>query len=495
MENRLLAYGDTEGPTKGYKHPLSDEAKSLLAQEKEEEEDGSPSPIAMGLLQLGASMMRDEGWRDRPITLGESLGKAIPRGISGYYNQDALNRQHEGEAAQERMLENQAEATRLQGIDAQDEKVKRFKAFVTNVESTPDAAFGRTPGSAANRKQNLIQMFQDNPEKAMKSLEDIWTKQEEIGNRVAPPKTYTQMASEKTSATLEKRKAGIQNKIMGLMAMDGVPEIVKQKIQTLYGDPSTLTEDDLKKFPEDYVAAMASEKEKDFSAERKRTFGFLKEKDRWKKFTPREQDLIEFMEQEEDPKKALDNINKFMSERKYEGDFQTIDSKTYAKNGREVKVETKRNFVTGQEITVETDGMKVTHTESMTGAKINERFPEHFPEIDFDPDKIYNMNIVNGKPFMTGAIFDMAKKDPGKATKMAKEMRIQAVSMKMITEEDSNLLMAMPPQAQVAAINKLLIDGKTSEPNYAGVIRSGVEINKLAVESGKKAYAVEGGKV
>ena len=219
MANPLLALTDSEGPVRGYKYPLSDEAKAQI-EEEEEEEENNPSPLAMGLLQLGASMMRDEGWRDRPITLGESLGKAIPRGIAGYYNQDALNRQYEGEANEQRMLEEAAaqqaaleEATRLQGIEKQEEKVRRYKAFVANVESTPDAAFGRTPGSASNRKQNLIQMFLDNPEKAMKALEDIWAKQDEVANRVPAKKTFTELASEKKSATLEKRRPGIQNKI------------------------------------------------------------------------------------------------------------------------------------------------------------------------------------------------------------------------------------------------------------------------------------------
>ena len=51
---------------------MSDEAKAQI--KEEEEGENYPSPLAMGLLQLGASMMRDEGWRDRPITLGVSLG-------------------------------------------------------------------------------------------------------------------------------------------------------------------------------------------------------------------------------------------------------------------------------------------------------------------------------------------------------------------------------------------------------------------------------------
>ena len=72
MGNSLLAYNEeTEGPIKGYKYPLSDKAKEeIKKQEEEEEEENYPSPIAMGLLGAGASMLRQSGWRDTPITLG-----------------------------------------------------------------------------------------------------------------------------------------------------------------------------------------------------------------------------------------------------------------------------------------------------------------------------------------------------------------------------------------------------------------------------------------
>ena len=38
MENPLLAYSDTEGPTKGFKYPLSDRAKAELEEEEKEED-------------------------------------------------------------------------------------------------------------------------------------------------------------------------------------------------------------------------------------------------------------------------------------------------------------------------------------------------------------------------------------------------------------------------------------------------------------------------
>jgi len=77
--------------------------KSLLKSEEEKEYEGL-SPLAMGLLQAGASMMRNSGWRNTPMTTSEAIGHAIPAGIGGYYNQDVRNQQEE----QQQALLNQA---------------------------------------------------------------------------------------------------------------------------------------------------------------------------------------------------------------------------------------------------------------------------------------------------------------------------------------------------------------------------------------------------
>ena len=75
---------------------------------KEEEEKGflseGMSPLTMGLLQAGASMMRQSGWRRTPITTSEQIGYAIPAGIQGYYNQKVMNQQEEAQ----RIAEEQA---------------------------------------------------------------------------------------------------------------------------------------------------------------------------------------------------------------------------------------------------------------------------------------------------------------------------------------------------------------------------------------------------
>ena len=83
--------------------------------EEEKEEKGllsyrGMSPLAMGLLQAGASMMRQSGWRNRPVTTGEMIGHAIPAGIQGY-NQEMMIEQQE--LAQQQALEQERQQQEL----------------------------------------------------------------------------------------------------------------------------------------------------------------------------------------------------------------------------------------------------------------------------------------------------------------------------------------------------------------------------------------------
>ena len=498
MENPLLAYGDTEGPIKGFRHPLSDEAKAELEEEEKEEQDGGPSPLAMGLLQLGASMMRDEGWRDRPITLGESLGKAIPRGIAGYYNQDALNRQHEGEANEQRMLEQQAELTRLQGIEDQDEKVKRYKAFVANVESTPDIAFGRTPGSASNRKQNLIQMFLDNPEKAMKALEDIWTKQSEIENRPASPKTYAQIASERASEKLEIRRAGIPEKLAELGMMEDVPESVIQEMQDKYSGVDNLTEEDIKSFNTDFAAARGKRKARDFTNEYQRKYEFLKQKGNWDNLTPQEKMLVESTQSTEDKKEGLDVLNKMMVASEYQTDWKLVETiPTYDLQGNEKTVTKKYiNKVTGKEYKeVSRGSLGTVKIESMMGAEIKAKFPK-WEKMKFDNNKLYTIETdMGGNVRFSGTIIDLNEKDPDKAKEYADAMRKSAVGMGLITQQDSTSMATWGPDSVIRNLNTLFIQGKEKSPlgdPNSGLIKSGADINIGLDPTGKKKVFKEG---
>ena len=84
--------------------------QTLLDQQEEEEEgeeerewyeplDQFPA-YGAGMLAAGASMMRQSGWRDTPITQDEMIGHAIPAGMEAYYNQSALNQQEDSAIAE-----------------------------------------------------------------------------------------------------------------------------------------------------------------------------------------------------------------------------------------------------------------------------------------------------------------------------------------------------------------------------------------------------------
>ena len=229
--------------------------KSLLAQEEE-----GPSPLAMGLLQLGASMMRDEGWRDRPITLGESLGKAIPYGIQGYYNQDQLNRADRAEQEQQQLLEQTA-------LEEDLGKQKQFKSFSENVESIPDSFFGQSAETASHRKQNLIETFRNNPEKGLAALNKIYEKMDEARFKEPKSKTMAEIAADRKSKTLEKVRASIPNRIASLQLMDDIPDVEKIRIQTKYGNPDDLTHAQLENFRKDLTTAMTTKKDRDYTSE------------------------------------------------------------------------------------------------------------------------------------------------------------------------------------------------------------------------------------
>ena len=506
MENPLLAYSDDEGPIKGYKYPLSDEAKAELEEEeKEGEEDGSPSPLAMGLLQLGASMMRDEGWRDRPITLGESLGKAIPRGIAGYYNQDALNRQYEGEANEQRMLEEAAaqqaaleEVTRLQGIDAQDEKVKRYKAFVANVDSIPDAALsvGGDSLRATNRRENLKQLWLKNPEEAMKKLEDIWKKHDEVANRPATPKTHAQEAAERTSKALEGRRSAIQKKLAGLGMMDDVPKAEIQKMQDLYSDVDNLTEEDLKSFRTDYAAAMGTKKARDYTNEREKLYSRLRNNPAtWKSLTRSQQLQVAATEDIEDPKEARDTLQKIITESKDEGGWYEVSSSdSYAKNGQKTtKVVMQNDAFPGKIRTKVTNSVRGSVIqESFTGEqlKTDDRFKDKWGTVQFEKDKIYNLEKdVYGNWKFSGTILDMS---PGKQDVYAKNMIETASGMNLIPPNMATRMAGWDPKDAIAYLNDQFIkfaDEKRDVDPNEGLIKTGAEINKTAKDNGKTEWA------
>ena len=111
-----------------------DSKNGLLKSEEENEEYEGLSPLAMGLLQAGASMMRNSGWRNRPMTTSEMIGHAIPAGLGGYLNQDARNQQGEAEFYAQQQAEQQAE----QALRQQQSQANAIQSFADMVSNDPD---------------------------------------------------------------------------------------------------------------------------------------------------------------------------------------------------------------------------------------------------------------------------------------------------------------------------------------------------------------------
>jgi hypothetical protein len=145
----------------GYQLPLSPEDKSLLAKQKEEEEVGF-DPMRAAALSAGASLLRNSGWSRNPMSLGESIGHAIPAGMQGYYNQDALN-QNEQAALYERQ---QAEQTAL------DAKLKvEDDARTAKDRATEFKAMLIESGLSRELKRFYMEMYADDPTKTFTALE------------------------------------------------------------------------------------------------------------------------------------------------------------------------------------------------------------------------------------------------------------------------------------------------------------------------------------
>ena len=156
MANSLLAYSDDEGPVKGYRYPLSDEAKAEIEKEKEEEEVGF-DPMRAAALAAGASLLRNTGWSPRPMSLGQQIGHAIPHGMQAYYNQDALN-QNEQAALYERQ---QAEQTAL------DAKLKlEDDARIQEQDQESFSQMMNELGLSVTEQKSMLRFYMKNPKEA-----------------------------------------------------------------------------------------------------------------------------------------------------------------------------------------------------------------------------------------------------------------------------------------------------------------------------------------
>ena len=146
-------------------YPPKKESSSLLDSEDSTDEYEGLSPIAMGLLQAGASMMRNSGWRNTPITMGEAVGNAIPAGLQGYYNQDAMNRQEEQGLYERQQAEQEALAAKQKAEETADLEAQKFADFETLLKQ----AFPND----RTRQREFRSFYQSNPLEAHKALRKL----------------------------------------------------------------------------------------------------------------------------------------------------------------------------------------------------------------------------------------------------------------------------------------------------------------------------------
>ena len=129
--------------------------EGLLKSEEENEEYEGLSPLAMGLLQAGASMMRNSGWRNRPMTTSEMIGHAIPAGLGGYLNQDARNQQGEAEFYAQQQAEQQAQQQKDQLRIQQLQEQAQIQQAINQLDLIDTTIINRGPKAMLKEKLKL----------------------------------------------------------------------------------------------------------------------------------------------------------------------------------------------------------------------------------------------------------------------------------------------------------------------------------------------------
>ena len=179
---------------------------ALQKQEEEEQEETGFDPMRMAALQAGASLLRSSGPRYLPMSFGQAIGHAIPAGIQGYYQQDALNQQE-----QQAMLERQqAEQEALQEKQQAEAEASQKQALRINFEAAL-----KNMGISHKDQTWFLSIYDADPKEAHKLLEERMTKEEK---KEKGPKNKYQLVTEEEKKTL------------------GLPPDVYQKVTPQDGD-------------------------------------------------------------------------------------------------------------------------------------------------------------------------------------------------------------------------------------------------------------------
>ena len=156
--------------------PPKVESAGLLDSQNEPEEYEGLSPLAMGLLQAGASMMRSGGWRNTPMTTGEAIGHAIPAGIGGYYNQEVRNQQGEAQFYERQQAEQLAQQTKDQLRIQQQQEQLQIQQAIDQLDLIPTSII--RPSTKEYLKLQL-QQGGKSAQDAMKKIVELTSVKEE----------------------------------------------------------------------------------------------------------------------------------------------------------------------------------------------------------------------------------------------------------------------------------------------------------------------------
>lgn len=144
-------------------------AEGLLALRKQQKEEREAKkeretgfdPLRAAGLAAGASLLRNSGWRHRPMSLGEQIGHAIPAGMQAYYNQDALN-QNEQQALYERQQAEQQALDEKQQVELDaKEKEADQKSFTQMMNEL---------GLSVTEQKSMLRFYMNNPKEASSYL-------------------------------------------------------------------------------------------------------------------------------------------------------------------------------------------------------------------------------------------------------------------------------------------------------------------------------------
>jgi len=233
----------------GWPVPLSETDRESYERSKSKPDYGV-DPIMMGLLSAGASLMRNSGWRNTPITSEEQWGHAIPAGMNAYLQQRRANMDEEQVAYSRQLQENQARQAQIekaqkdQALREQAELEQRqLNEFKNRVKNDPDFKTGPQQRS----KGNILAMADRDFKKAIDMYEAKKLGALKAGRRLTPEEVQEfEAQGYKGAYQIKTDSEGIQT------VFDVAGSVVKKAEADKPGEHSMSGRALMKQFPERY---------------------------------------------------------------------------------------------------------------------------------------------------------------------------------------------------------------------------------------------------